>query len=47
VYGGLPESVAAALDYEAFAQAITYGSEDLREGLIAGRERREPRFRGR
>jgi len=47
VYGSLEESVAAALDYEAFAQAITYGSEDLREGLIAGRERREPRFRGR
>jgi enoyl-CoA hydratase len=34
-----------ALDREAQAQAVSYGSDDLVEGLAAGRERRPPRFR--
>jgi enoyl-CoA hydratase len=47
VYQGLESAVAAAVEYEAFCQAITFGSEDLREGLAAARERRTPRFQGR
>ena len=34
----------AALEREAFAQARSYASDDLREGLAAARERRAPRF---
>ena len=34
----------AALEREAAAQARSYGSEDLKEGLQAARERRSPRF---
>lgn len=37
----------AALDREAAAQAASYATEDLREGLAAARERRAPRFPGR
>ena len=40
-------AVAAAVEYEAFCQAITFGGDDLREGLAAARERRAPRFGGR
>jgi enoyl-CoA hydratase len=47
VYQGMESAVAAAVEYEAFCQAITFGSEDLQEGLLAARERRAPRFRGR
>jgi enoyl-CoA hydratase len=47
VYQGLEGAVTAAVEYEAFCQAITFGSEDLREGLAAARERRTPRFLGR
>ena len=47
VYQGLEGAVTAAVEYEAFCQAITFGSEDLREGLAAARERRAPRFLGR
>src|SRR5262245_18176363 len=47
VYQGLESAVAAAVEYEAFCQAITFGSEDLQEGLLAARERRAPRFVGR
>ncbi len=47
VYQGIESAVAAAVEYEAFCQAITFGSEDLLEGLAAARERRAPRFRGR
>jgi enoyl-CoA hydratase len=46
VYQGLEGAVGAALEYEAFCQAITYGTDDLQEGLRAGRERRAPRFTG-
>lgn len=35
------------LDHEAAAQAVNYGTDDLVEGLTAGRERRPPRFTGR
>jgi enoyl-CoA hydratase len=44
VYQGLESAVAAAVEYEAFCQAITFGSPDLAEGLAAARERRAPRF---
>jgi enoyl-CoA hydratase len=47
VYQGLESAVATAVEYEAFCQAITFGSEDLREGLAAAREHRMPRFPGR
>lgn len=36
-----------ALHREAAAQAVSYGTEDLLEGLAAGRERRPPQFTGR
>lgn len=39
--------LSTALDREAAAQAISYGTDDLVEGLAAGRERRPPRFSGR
>jgi enoyl-CoA hydratase len=47
VYEGLESAVTTAVEYEAFCQAITFGSDDLREGLAAARERRAPRFLGR
>jgi enoyl-CoA hydratase len=37
----------AALHREASCQAVNYGTEDLREGLAAGRDRRSPTFPGR
>jgi enoyl-CoA hydratase len=37
----------AALLAEARAQAVSYGTEDLAEGLAAARERRDPTFPGR
>ncbi|WP_052668139.1 enoyl-CoA hydratase/isomerase family protein [Nitriliruptor alkaliphilus] len=43
----LPADLDAALDREAAAQAVNYGSQDLVEGLAAGRERRAPDFPGR
>jgi enoyl-CoA hydratase len=39
--------LATALDREAAAQAVSYGTDDLVEGLAAGRDRRAPRFEGR
>ena len=39
----LPEQ----LDLEATHQAVNYGTDDLLEGLEAGRERRRPEFTGR
>lgn len=39
---GLPQ----ALQAEATAQAVNYGSEEFAEGMAAVRERREPRFGG-
>lgn len=39
--------LAAALQAEAQAQAVSYGSEDLVEGLAAARQRRAPVFPGR
>ncbi len=38
--------LAAALRWEALAQAVTLASDDLTEGLAAARERRAPRFSG-
>jgi enoyl-CoA hydratase len=43
----LPPDLDAALDREAAAQAVNYASEDLAEGLAAGRARRAPSFPGR
>ncbi len=43
----LPADLGDALDREAAAQAVNYASDDLVEGLAAGRERRAPRFPGR
>ena len=37
VYQGLESAVTAAIEYEAFCQAITFGSEDLQEGLAGPR----------
>jgi enoyl-CoA hydratase/carnithine racemase len=37
-------ALAEALDREATAQAASYGSADLAEGLAAARQRRAPRF---
>ncbi|KPJ48634.1 MAG: hypothetical protein AMJ38_04905 [Dehalococcoidia bacterium DG_22] len=39
--------LAAALDYEAAAQAFCSQTEDLREGIKAFLEKRDPQFRGR
>ncbi len=40
-------SFADALEQEALAQAVTLATEDLREGVAAAGERRDPVFRGR
>jgi enoyl-CoA hydratase/carnithine racemase len=40
-------SYAAALEWEALAQAATLATEDLQEGVAAQRERRTPKFTGR
>ena len=45
--GDGPASYAAALEWEALAQAVTLASQDLQEGLAAQREKRAPRFTGR
>jgi enoyl-CoA hydratase/carnithine racemase len=39
-------TIGRQLDLEAALQAIDYGTDDLVEGLAAGRERRTPRFTG-
>src|SRR4051812_45451255 len=36
-----------AIEWEALAQPVTLATEDLQEGVLAARERRTPRFRGR
>lgn len=41
-----PTAVRAALEDEFAHQRVLYGTEDFREGVSAGRERRSPRFRG-
>ena len=46
VYQGAGAGLGAALEAEAFGQAVTFGTEDLGEGLAALRERRRPRFTG-
>jgi enoyl-CoA hydratase len=43
----LPADLGDALDREAAAQAVNYATDDLVEGLAAGRDRRTPAFPGR
>jgi enoyl-CoA hydratase len=45
--GGGHASPAAALEWEALAQAVTMATDDMREGVAAQRERRRPHFTGR
>jgi enoyl-CoA hydratase/carnithine racemase len=45
--GSLGRSLDDALELEAAAQAMEYGTEDLAEGVRAARARRTPRFQGR
>lgn len=40
------EALGRALDFEARAQAESYGSADLGEGLAAAAQKRSPMFRG-
>jgi enoyl-CoA hydratase/carnithine racemase len=47
VYQAAEGALAGALEYEAFCQAISYTTADLKEGVAAIREKREPRFTGR
>ena len=47
LYRGLGWDPRAAAEQEAFAQAITIATDDLREGIAALLEKREPRFHGR
>jgi enoyl-CoA hydratase/carnithine racemase len=44
---GGPETIQAALEWEALAQPVTMATTDLQEGLRAQREKRRPRFTGR
>ncbi len=44
---GERDDLDTALEREAAAQAVSYGTKDLVEGLRAARERRPPRFEGR
>ena len=44
---GGPASLAAAVEWEGLAQAVTLATEDLQEGVAAAREKRPPRFTGR
>ncbi len=46
LYRGLGWEPRAAAEQEAFAQAATIGTEDLREGIAALLEKRDPRFKG-
>jgi enoyl-CoA hydratase len=45
--GASADDLRTALAREAACQAVNYGTEDLREGLAAGRERRSATFSGR
>lgn len=47
IYRGVEHSLDDMLDYESLQQGITFQSEDVREGIRAIREKREPRFTGR
>lgn len=47
VYAGLSGDMDASLQYESYAQAICYGTQDHQEGVKAFTEKRLPRFQGR
>lgn len=44
---GLNMDLAGALEFAAFLQSAAFKTEDVREGIIAGMEKRQPRFQGR
>ena len=46
IYRGLQQEFPAHLEWAATAESITLTSEDHREGMQAGKERRRPVFRG-
>ena len=46
VYQNLTSDLNAALDYEASAQSFCAGTEDMKEGLAAIKEKRTPVFKG-
>jgi enoyl-CoA hydratase len=43
----LPETLDAALQWDALAQPLTMATEDIHEGIRAIHERRAPSFKGR
>ena len=45
--GAVSNSLAEAVELEAHAQTVNYGTEDFTEAIGAFREKREPRYRGR
>jgi len=47
VYQGVESDLESVLKYEAFAQAACAQTEDVREGVMAFIEKREPHFKGR
>jgi enoyl-CoA hydratase/carnithine racemase len=47
IYRGVEHSLDDMLDYESLQQGLTFQTEDVREGIRAIREKREPRFSGR
>lgn len=47
IYQGVESDLESVLKYEAFAQAACAQTEDVREGVMAFIEKREPHFKGR
>jgi enoyl-CoA hydratase len=47
IYRGVSQTLDDMLDYESINQAITFGTEDAKEGIQAVMEKREPKIQGR